>query len=52
MERGYRKMDKEEKIKEKRKEIVEFIKKKKITAYEWELLIEKYINQKYKESTL
>lgn len=40
------------KIKEERKEIIEFLKKEKITAYEWELLIEKYINQKYKESTL
>lgn len=39
-------------IKEKRKEIVKFLKEEKITAYEWELLIEKYINQKYKESTL
>lgn len=45
-------MSREEKLKEKRKEILEFLKKEKITAYEWELLIEKYINQKYKESTL
>ena len=45
-------MNKEEKIKEKRKEILEFLKEEKITAYEWELLIEKYINQKYEQCTL
>lgn len=45
-------MEKEKKIKEKRKEIVEFLKKEKITAYEWELLIENYINQKYEQCTL
>ena len=43
-------MSREEKLKEKRKEILEFLKKEKITAYEWELLIEKYINKKYKKS--
>ena len=42
----------EEKIKEIRKELFEKLKEEKITEYEWELLIEKYINQKYKESTL
>ena len=45
-------MSREEKLKEKRKEILEFLKKEKITAYEWELLIEKYKNKKYKESIL
>ena len=45
-------MEKKKKKKEKRKEIVEFLKKEKITAYEWELLIENYINQKYEQCTL
>lgn len=45
-------MEKEKKIKEKRKEIIEFLRKEKITAYEWELFIENYINQKYEQCTL
>lgn len=45
-------MEKEKKIKEKRKEIIEFLRKEKITAYEWELLIENYINQIYEQCTL
>ena len=45
-------MEKEKKIKEKRKEIIEFLRKEKITAYEWESLIENYINQKYEQCTL
>ncbi|MBR3002900.1 MAG: hypothetical protein IKF38_05015 [Clostridia bacterium] len=40
------------KIKEKREEIVKFLKDEKITCFEWELFIKKFIEQKYKESTL
>lgn len=46
------KMDKEKKLKEKRKEIIQFLKDEKITAYDWEWMIVKYINQQYQESTL
>lgn len=45
-------MDKEKKLKEKRKEIIQFLKDEKITAYDWEWMIVKYINQQYQESTL
>lgn len=45
-------MDKIRKIKEKREELIEFLKKEKITEFDWEMLIKGYIDQKYKESTL
>ena len=41
-----------EKIKEKREEIVRFLKEEKITGFEWEKFIKEYIEQKFKESTL
>ena len=40
-------MNKEEKLKEKRKEIIQFLKEEKITVHDWEWMIVKYINQKY-----
>ena len=40
------------KIKEKREEILNYLKDEKITAFEWENLIRNYIDQKYKESPL
>ncbi len=45
-------MNKEEKLKEKRKEIIQFLKEEKITVHDWEWMIVKYINQKYEECTL
>ncbi len=45
-------MEKEEKIKEKRKEIVQFLKDEKITVHDWNWMIVGYINQKYGECTL
>lgn len=45
-------MSKEEKIKEKRKEIIQFLKDEKITCFEWNLFLKGYIDQKYEESTL
>lgn len=44
-------MKKEEIIKEKRKEIIQFLKDEKITANEWDW-IKKYIDQQYGSSTL
>ncbi len=44
--------NKEEKVKEKRKEIIQFLKDERITYFEWNLFIKRYINQKYEESTL
>lgn len=44
--------NKEMKIKEKRKEIIQFLIDEKITAHDWEWMIVKYVNQKYEESTL
>lgn len=45
-------MSREEKLKEKRKEIIQFLKDEKITAHDWDWMIVKYINQKYEKSTL
>jgi len=45
-------MNKEEKLKEKRKEIMQFLKDEKITAHDWEWMIVKYINQQYEKCTL
>lgn len=41
-----------DKIKEKREEIIEFLKSEKITAFEWNTFIANYIDQKYEECTL
>ena len=45
-------MNKEEKLKEKRKEIIQFLKDEKITAHEWDWMIVRYINREYEECTL
>ena len=45
-------MDKEEKLKEKREEIIKFLKEEKITVQDWDWMIVKYINQKYEGCTL
>ena len=41
-----------EKIKEKREEVLKFLKEEKITYFEWEKFIKNFIEQKFKESTL
>lgn len=45
-------MEKEEKLKEKREELIQFLKEEKITAHDWEWRIVKYVNQEYENSTL
>lgn len=44
-------MKKEKKIKEKRKEFIEWLEKEKITYREWEF-IKEYIDEEYRNSTL
>lgn len=46
------KMEKEKKIKEKREEILQFLKEEKITASDWKDRIVNFINQKYEQCTL
>ncbi len=45
-------MEKEKKIKEKREEILQFLKEEKITASDWKDRIVNFINQKYEQCTL
>lgn len=45
-------MEFEKKMKTKREEILEFLKKEKITYEDWESYIKNYIEQRYRESTL
>lgn len=44
-------MEREEKIKEKRKEFLKWLEKEKITYREWEFM-KKYIDEEYRNSTL
>lgn len=44
-------MNKEDKLKEKRKEFIEWLEKEKISYGEWER-IKKYIDEEYRNSTL
>ena len=45
-------MGKENKIKEKREEILKFLKDEKMTYEDWDICIKKHIEQRYRESAL